>query len=57
MQQRFMIRKFIFMRIVKAILSSKNKERANARKSELLEDSQVITFALYWDYLESFSTL
>ena len=33
-----------FMRIVKAILSSKNKERANARKSELLEDSQVITF-------------
>lgn len=33
-----------FMRFVKAILSSKNKERANARKSELLEDSQVITF-------------
>jgi hypothetical protein len=33
-----------FMRFVKAILSSKNNERANARKSELLEDSQVITF-------------
>lgn len=32
------------MKVVKTISSSKNKERANARKSELLEDSQVVTF-------------
>ena len=43
-----------FMRFVKAILSSKNKERANARKSELLEDSQVITFCSILGLCRSF---